>query len=257
VVFPVDSGPNKTILWITAVANGVQGFGSGKLATREQEHLPSYSRSYWFITRLTRKTMKKSTILAALTLLGWLTACAPTASTTGGAGTNAGNGNTTTAASGSGTANAGMAAGRAVDEANTADPAAGSGNVTDGKFGNQPPEEVTSSFKQRYPSYTSGDWTMEDGHYSTTYMKEGKSYRASFSNTGEWLDTRNDVVLDDLPAPVKQAFQGSAYGSATNARFSQLETAQYPVLYRAEGQLNNQPFSLYLTPEGGTVDLPH
>ena len=207
--------------------------------------------------------MKKSTILAAVALLGWLTACAPTASTTGSAGTNPGSGNTTTSTgtSGSGTAssgttNAGAAAGRTVDEANTADPSAGSGNVTDGKFGNQPPDQVTSSFKQRYPSYTSGDWTVEDGHYSTTYMKDGKSYRASFSNTGEWLDTRNDVVLDDLPAAVKEAYQKSPYGSATNPRFTQLETAQYPVLYRAEGQLNNQPFSLYLTPEGRTAELP-
>jgi hypothetical protein len=201
--------------------------------------------------------MKKSTILAAAALFGGLTACAPTASTTGGAGTAAGSGNTTTLATGSGTTNPGAAAGRTVDEANTTDPAAGSGNVTDGKFGNQPPGEVTASFKQRYPSYTSGDWTMEDGHYSTTYMKEGKSYRASFSNTGEWIDTRNDVVLDDLPAPVKQAYQSSPYGSATNPRFTQIETAQYPVLYRADGQLNNQPFSLYFTPEGRPVELPH
>ncbi len=200
--------------------------------------------------------MKKSTILAAVALLGWLTACAPTASTTGNAGANAGSGNTTTGTPGSGTTNPGTAAGRTVDEANTADPAAGSGNVTDGKFGNQPPDQVTSSFKQRYPSYTSGDWTVEDGHYRTTYMKDGKSYRASFSNSGEWIDTRNDVVLDDLPAAVKEAYQQSPYGSATNPRFTQLETAQHPVLYRAEGQLNNQPFSLYLTPEGRTVELP-
>jgi hypothetical protein len=202
--------------------------------------------------------MKKSTILAAAALLGWLTACAPTASTSGSAGTgaNAGSGNTTTGTAGSGTINPGTAAGRAVDEANTTDPAAGSGNVTDGKFGNQPPDQVTSSFKQRYPSYTSGDWTVEDGHYRTTYMKDGKSYRASFSNSGEWIDTRNDVVLDDLPAAVKEAYQQSPYGSATNPRFTQLETAQHPVLYRAEGQLNNQPFSLYLTPEGRTVELP-
>ncbi len=200
--------------------------------------------------------MKKSTILAAVALLGWLTACAPTTSTTGGAGTSAGSGNTDTPASGSGTASTGTGAGRAVDEANTTEPAAGSGNVTDGKFGNQPPGEVTTSFKQKYPSYTSGDWTMEDGHYSTTYMKEGKSYRASFSNTGEWIDTRNDVVLDDLPASVKEAYKNSPYGSATNPRFTQVETAQHPVLYRAEGQLNNQPFSLYLTPEGRTVETP-
>jgi hypothetical protein len=204
--------------------------------------------------------MKKSTILAAVALFGWLTACSPTASTTGGAGTgaNAGNGNTTATATGSRTTpHTGAAVGRTIDEANTTDPAAGSGNVTDGKFGNQPPGEVTASFKQRYPSYTSGDWSMEDGRYSTTYMKEGKSYRASFSNTGEWIDTRNDVVLDDLPAPVKQAYQSSPYGSATNSRFTQIETAQYPVLYRADGQLNNQPFSLYFTPEGRTVELPH
>jgi len=201
--------------------------------------------------------MKKSTILAAVALLGWLTACAPTAGTTGGAGTGAttDSGNTTPSTTASGTATPGTAAERPVDEANTTDPASGSGNVTDGKFGNQPPDEVTSSFRQRYPSYTSGDWTMEDGHYSTTYMKEGKSYRASFSNTGEWVDTRNDVVLDDLPAAVKEAYQQSPYGPATNPRFTQLETAQYPVLYRAEGQLNNQPFSLYLTPEGRTVEL--
>ena len=97
--------------------------------------------------------MKKSTILAVIALSGWLIACTPTASTTGsaGIGANVGNGNTNTTTTGSG-ANAGSASGRAVDEANTADPAAGSGNVTDGKFGNQPPEGVTVSFKQRYPS---------------------------------------------------------------------------------------------------------
>jgi hypothetical protein len=98
---------------------------------------------------------------------------------------------------------------------------------------------------------------MKEGRYTTTYMREGKSYRANFSNTGEWLDTHNDVVLDDLPATVKQAYQSSPYGAASNPRFSQIETAQYPVLYKAEGQLNNQPFSMYFTPEGRTVELPH
>jgi len=181
----------------------------------------------------------------AVALLWWCTACAPTA-------------NTTTATVGAGSGNTQAATGSASpDEANTADPAAGSGNVTDGKFGNQPPESVAESFKKRYPEYTSGDWTMREGQYSTTYMREGKSYRASFSLTGEWLDTQNDVVLDDLPAPVKQAYQSSPYGVASNPRFMQIETAQYPVLYKVEGQVNNQPFSMYLTPEGRTVEIPH
>jgi hypothetical protein len=193
--------------------------------------------------------MKRLTLLPALLLLGYLTACAPTAGTTG-TGTANNSGNT------SADATQGSGSGSPTANANTVDPAAGDNNVTDGKFGNQPPEAVTESFRTKYPQYTSGDWVKEEGRYTTTYMREGKSYRANFSNSGEWIDTRNDVVLDDLPAPVKQSFQNSPYGSAANPRFLQIETAQYPVLYKAEGQMNNQPFNVYLTPEGRTVEMP-
>jgi hypothetical protein len=125
---------------------------------------------------------------------------------------------------------------------------------SDSTSSNQPPVGVTEAFRKKYPDYTPGDWTKSDNQYSTIYMRESKTYRSDFSEGGEWITTEFDITRESLPKSVLEAFQKSEFGKANNPRFAQLETSTNPVLYRIQGQVNNQPFTLFYSPEGRLVE---
>lgn len=137
------------------------------------------------------------------------------------------------------------------DHRNTA-----SGNTnTSPALSNQPPDAVLSSFRNRYPGFTANDWTTRQGKYCTTYIREGISYSAFFTPSGEWVGTETDIVMSDLPALVRKAYQNGLYGKAASPRVLRIENNKHPVLYRIEGQVNNQLFVQYFNAEGQEVQV--
>lgn len=72
----------------------------------------------------------------------------------------------------------------------------------------QVPEEVKSSFQEKYPGENDPDWHKDqNGNYESQFKKDGDHYRADFSPDGNWIETEQSIDEDDLPKAIKEVLE--------------------------------------------------
>ncbi|RYY16885.1 MAG: hypothetical protein EOO04_26245 [Chitinophagaceae bacterium] len=73
------------------------------------------------------------------------------------------------------------------------------------------PATVTDAFKEKYPDASGVEWRDKVSVFSAAFSKDGVNYEAKYNSKGEWLNTENEVAVDDLPSVVKEGFEKSKY----------------------------------------------
>ncbi len=69
----------------------------------------------------------------------------------------------------------------------------------------QVPEEVEMSFEKKYPGEKHSKWKIDrNGNFESHFKKDGKEYRADFSQAGEWIETERSIKKKELPELVRQ-----------------------------------------------------
>lgn len=78
------------------------------------------------------------------------------------------------------------------------------------------PGVVTDSFKVKYPSAKTVNWSSKlGGTYQATFTLENEKYTAKFNKKGEWQGSTKDISKDAMPAAVKDGLAKSKYANAT------------------------------------------
>ncbi len=75
------------------------------------------------------------------------------------------------------------------------------------------PAEVVSAFQEKFSQAKNVEWEKEsDNELEAEFKHDGKEMSASFSNTGEWLETETEIKEKDLPRAVKDALKTQFVG---------------------------------------------
>lgn len=65
------------------------------------------------------------------------------------------------------------------------------------------PTVVSDAFTAKFPSAKSVKWDKEnDTEWEAEFKMNGKEFSAIFSNSGEWLETEQEIKKSELPATV-------------------------------------------------------
>lgn len=101
-------------------------------------------------------------------------------------------------------------------------------------FKTKVPQAVLDAFKAKYPTATDVEWEKEGENEYEAEFEIGKSeYEASFTATGQWLETEQEVGVEDLPAAVYTAFN-TAYPNAKKVEIEKIETPNQVIKYKFE-----------------------
>ncbi len=87
------------------------------------------------------------------------------------------------------------------------------------------PQPVKTAFTAKFAQAKGVKWELEDGQaYEAEFKENGKERSATFSPTGQWMETETEIKPADLPAAVTQAIATSFAGS----KVEEAETVETP-----------------------------
>lgn len=95
------------------------------------------------------------------------------------------------------------------------------------------PQAVLDAFKAKYPLVKDIEWEKEGDNYEAEFEMGKSEYEASFTATGQWLETEQEVGVEDLPAAVYTAFN-TAYPNAKKVEIEKIETHNQVIKYKFE-----------------------
>ncbi len=97
------------------------------------------------------------------------------------------------------------------------------------------PASAISTLKQKFPEAQKTKWEKEkNGDFEAHFKLKGTAMSATFSPTGEWLETESGIPVSAVPAPVLAAFK-KTHGAATIKAADKIESAtsvSYEIEYK-------------------------
>ena len=78
--------------------------------------------------------------------------------------------------------------------------------LTGCKYGiKQTPKQVRQAFETLFPGAIHVEWDKEFSTYKADFYHEGREKEAQFDNEGNWMRTKTELSIVEVPAPVIEA----------------------------------------------------
>lgn len=69
----------------------------------------------------------------------------------------------------------------------------------------QTPKQVRQAFETMFPGATHVEWDKEFSTYKADFYHEGREKEVQFDKEGNWMRTKTELGIDEVPAPVIEA----------------------------------------------------
>lgn len=111
---------------------------------------------------------------------------------------------------------------------------------------NNVPQAVVEAFKQKYPEsfVYEWEWIKKEKLYEAEFMFKGNKHEAFFTKEGEWNRTEKEIVMNDLPNGVRDAFYKSEYAQWKIDDVKEIVTAGNDVIYNIEVEKGKKEIEL-------------
>lgn len=112
--------------------------------------------------------------------------------------------------------------------------------------------DLQATFDSRYPNASRVDWERNGGFYEAEFVGNGYENKAWFTPDGTWVMTEYDLLFNQLPQAVLEAFAASAYASWRVDDVDMIEKSGMEMIYVIEVESGEREYELtYL--EDGTL----
>lgn len=113
------------------------------------------------------------------------------------------------------------------------------------------PEAVKTSMKQKYPNARNTEWKKRGTYIVSEFALDNvKDAKAWFRPDGEWYMTESDILFEELPVAVKEAFNVSTYATWTVDDVDKIERRNLELIYVLELENGKQEVELYFNEAG-------
>jgi uncharacterized protein YxeA len=120
------------------------------------------------------------------------------------------------------------------------------------------PEEVTSSFKEKYPNTFVYEWKWKKKKqlYKAEFFLRGVKYKAYFQADGRWVQTYREVKKADVPQAILDHLFASEYANWKIDDIEEQQTPDFDLIYEIELKMKNPKRKVYLRylPNGKLVE---
>jgi hypothetical protein len=72
----------------------------------------------------------------------------------------------------------------------------------------QAPRQVRQAFDSMFPESTHVEWDKEFSTYTADFYYKGHEKEAQFDKEGNWMRTKTELTIIEVPAPVMEAAHG-------------------------------------------------
>jgi len=115
------------------------------------------------------------------------------------------------------------------------------------------PTGVQQAFDEKYPAIDAPVWASDrDGDWEAGFEKDGVFYRATFGRKGEWKETEHNVTFDQIPKPVRSAFE-LKYNGQIIREIEMVESAGGGIYYDIELEQGGKNLDVMFDPKGNEI----
>jgi hypothetical protein len=114
------------------------------------------------------------------------------------------------------------------------------------------PKVVQDAFARLYPQITALDWEHRPEGIVATFVDEEGLKKAFFNVEGYWIETRNRMATNQLPAPVQKFIQNNYSGASIS--FAGRVYDPNGVWYRVESELSDRVVLKTLNTDGTLIE---
>ncbi|MBV4360444.1 PepSY-like domain-containing protein [Pinibacter aurantiacus] len=94
------------------------------------------------------------------------------------------------------------------------------------------PAAAEAAFKKSFPAATKVKWEKEGANYEVNFLEGKKEMAAVYGETGNWIETEEEIAISALPASVDAYVKQQKKGSIKEA--SKITKANGEINYEAE-----------------------
>lgn len=110
------------------------------------------------------------------------------------------------------------------------------------------PSAVSAAFASKFPG-AEPDWNKDGDEYDAEFKLQKDHFKASFTETGSWLQTETAVEESALPVAITEALKKD-YPTYKLSEMSRIENANATTTYHTYLEQDTQALSLLYTVEG-------
>ena len=112
------------------------------------------------------------------------------------------------------------------------------------------PATVISAFKAKYPAATKVEWVIVNTtDFKAEFLFNGEGYSANFDNTGKWLESEMEIIVNELPAVITTAMAKDFSGFRIKAA-SKVESIKNGKGYKAVMEKGSQIIDVLYSADG-------
>lgn len=112
------------------------------------------------------------------------------------------------------------------------------------------PDAVANTFRGMYPNASDIEWTERNGYLIADFREGHADMQAWFTTGGEWRMTETDLLFEQLPEAVRNAFSTSEYADWRVEDAEELVRAGLEPIYVLEVEKGQNEYELYYTGDG-------
>jgi hypothetical protein len=115
------------------------------------------------------------------------------------------------------------------------------------------PKPVMDAFKKQYPGTNAKEWEKEkDGEYEAEFKMNNKEMSASYKADGTFIESEQEIKLDDLPQAIKNSISKS-YPDFKIEEACRITSADGKTMYEAEIEKGKEEFDVIYDSAGNFI----
>ncbi|MBS1647967.1 MAG: PepSY-like domain-containing protein [Bacteroidetes bacterium] len=111
------------------------------------------------------------------------------------------------------------------------------------------PAAINTNFKKQFSKAEKVQWELDEKNYEVNFHQDKKELSAKYSADAEWLETEEEISMNEVPAAVKQALE-KEFGTAKIDEAEKVSRPNHVELYEFEIKSNKQKIEAQFSTDG-------
>lgn len=115
------------------------------------------------------------------------------------------------------------------------------------------PDNVNAAFMKKFPGADDVKWEKEGPMFEVEFTYEDNEFEAVFDDRGEWIETAQEIELENIPEIIKKAFETNYPGIEIDEA-EIINSKDFSEVYKLEFTRNDKKMEVMMHKDGKVLE---